>query len=301
MKIFKIIIVFCFLYINGFSQNFAPINAEWHYSAQNGGLAPPESEYYHYVVTKDTIYEGISCRKIERTYYRYQGDSVIQEPIFVYENNDTVFYYNNSFNDFKPIYIFNISVNDTIELYVPDTTYSYGDTTFQLIVDSIEMVTIDSELLKKIYTHGLNSYYFNNHGSAYIEKLGGLDWFFPRNLLISESDGPLRCYSDSSIFVNFSAVECDYRLISKIDNINELAFNIYPNPASSKLTLAITNNQLRINNIEILDITGQKVQSIKLKGQSNRYTINVENLPTGIYFVKVQTERGTVVKKLIVN
>ena len=39
--------------------------------------------------------------------------------------------------------------------------------------------------------------------------------------------------------------------------------------------------------------------SKKTKGQSKKFKVSVEDLPAGIYFVKVETGRGTIVKKFV--
>ena len=70
--------------------------------------------------------------------------------------------------------------------------------------------------------------------------------------------------------------------------------NIYPNPTTGQLT--INNEQLTINNVEIYDIYGRNVHSFT---RSLVHSINISHFPSGIYFVKIQTELGEVVKKVV--
>jgi hypothetical protein len=67
---------------------------------------------------------------------------------------------------------------------------------------------------------------------------------------------------------------------------------IYPNPTSHQLTIA---TDLAINEISIIDITGKTVKTIK----ENTNTINVADLPTGIYFIQFITDEKTITKKLV--
>ena len=91
-------------------------------------------------------------------------------------------------------------------------------------------------------------------------------------------------------------------LVSSINTLPaENGIRIYPNPAISNLTVEITNDKLRITNIEIVDLTGKRLLSKKYKVKSSKYRVDIGNLPTGIYFVKVETDKGTVIKKFIVN
>jgi hypothetical protein len=80
--------------------------------------------------------------------------------------------------------------------------------------------------------------------------------------------------------------------------------HIYPNPTTGELR--ITNYELRITNIEVFDVFGRKVEakfpSNLLEGwqpQADGVVLDISHLQSGIYFVKVFTEEGEVVKKVI--
>lgn len=73
--------------------------------------------------------------------------------------------------------------------------------------------------------------------------------------------------------------------------------SLYPNPASSELTVSATSS---INRIEIANLLGQKVYENATLG-SNQATINVSTLQHGAYFVRVFTSEGTMTRKLIVR
>ena len=71
-----------------------------------------------------------------------------------------------------------------------------------------------------------------------------------------------------------------------INTISENGIEIYPNPATNKLT--ISNVQLTIKKIEVLDITGKVVKQLTIK-QSNILTIEIKDLKQGVYFIKLTT------------
>ncbi len=75
------------------------------------------------------------------------------------------------------------------------------------------------------------------------------------------------------------------------------AFTLYPNPAHSKLNVQLTDNP--IAKAYILDITGKVLFSQSITNSLGVF--NVENLPSGVYFVKVETQGGTSVAKWIKN
>jgi hypothetical protein len=88
---------------------------------------------------------------------------------------------------------------------------------------------------------------------------------------------------------------------------------LIPNPTTGELT--IDNGQLTINSIEVFDIYGRKLSSHHLIPTSSHHLIptsshhliptpphhliNISHLQPGIYFVKIKTEAGEIVKKVI--
>jgi len=72
---------------------------------------------------------------------------------------------------------------------------------------------------------------------------------------------------------------------------------VYPNPTTGELR--IKNYELRIDGIEIFDVYGRKVSSHHLIVSSSHHLINISHLPSGIYFIKIETAKGTVTKKVI--
>ena len=66
---------------------------------------------------------------------------------------------------------------------------------------------------------------------------------------------------------------------------------IYPNPVLKSFTIK-TNE--KIISVELYDTLGRKVQTF-----NNETSINIEQLSSGVYFVKVQTEKDQYIEKLI--
>ncbi len=71
---------------------------------------------------------------------------------------------------------------------------------------------------------------------------------------------------------------------------------IFPNPASHTLNIVSPNAYLE--NISVYDLLGRKINK-KVGPKTNNYQLKLSQLNTGIYFVKIDTEVGTVTKKLI--
>jgi len=62
--------------------------------------------------------------------------------------------------------------------------------------------------------------------------------------------------------------------------------------------LSIESGELRVNNVEIFDVFGKKVLS-QNSLTSPETVFNISHLPAGVYFVRIFTESGEVVKKVL--
>ena len=82
-----------------------------------------------------------------------------------------------------------------------------------------------------------------------------------------------------------------------VETHNCASLRVYPNPTTGELT--INNEQLTINDVEVFDIYGRKQSSHHQILSSSHHLINIAHLPSGIYFVKISTEAGEVVKKVV--
>jgi DNA-directed RNA polymerase alpha subunit len=82
--------------------------------------------------------------------------------------------------------------------------------------------------------------------------------------------------------------------IKAVENVN-----IYPNPAYDYLNIELLSNG-NISFIEIINIQGKPVKSQSRKCRTNnKNTIDVRNLPDGLYIIRMHTDNGVVMKKLI--
>jgi uncharacterized protein YjdB len=72
---------------------------------------------------------------------------------------------------------------------------------------------------------------------------------------------------------------------------------IYPNPTSGELT--IENGELKIENVEVFDVIGRMYHVETLRATSLQ--LDISHLPTGIYFVRIQTENGKIITRKVVK
>jgi hypothetical protein len=73
---------------------------------------------------------------------------------------------------------------------------------------------------------------------------------------------------------------------------------LYPNPANKQVEI-ILNSDDKITKIEILDINGHIINSIKVSNNNN--IVDISSFSSGTYLVKVYTGNEYEIKKLIVQ
>ncbi len=81
-----------------------------------------------------------------------------------------------------------------------------------------------------------------------------------------------------------------------VDDFAELDISIYPNPVSDKLI--IDSQGLTIQNIKILNQSGQTLLTQSVQGNSLE-SIVVSELPSGSYFILIQTNEGRIAKPFL--
>jgi len=73
---------------------------------------------------------------------------------------------------------------------------------------------------------------------------------------------------------------------------------VYPNPTSG--VIQVTSYELQVTGIEIFDVMGRNVGTLRATSLQNG-TIDIAHLPTGVYFLRIQTEAGTITRRVIKN
>jgi hypothetical protein len=94
---------------------------------------------------------------------------------------------------------------------------------------------------------------------------------------------------------NFYLQPTEGEILTGISNQSVNSFEMYPNPASEYVVIAKEG----VKYLQIIDQSGQVVYE-NLPGESQS-RINLDKVPAGLYFVKIQTDTGISVEKLIVH
>ena len=97
----------------------------------------------------------------------------------------------------------------------------------------------------------------------------------------------------SSTFVEMEGqTECAPLAVA--DFSKNIEFNVYPNPVTNILHLQNFQN-IEIKKIEILDMFGKRIETFTSEFNS----MEIRNLQSGLYFLNITSDYGTVTKKII--
>ncbi|HRP88542.1 MAG TPA: T9SS type A sorting domain-containing protein [Edaphocola sp.] len=334
---------------------FAPLGAKWSY---RGWYSSPQWNHQEENLIKfeciDTFQrDGKTIKVVEQikerqfmvyNYYTQQNNYTSRDTISrvdsFYEQNYTVFVYNQIFSKYTPLYIFNAQEGDTITLPIMDTLLYNNfanDSIFSFVIDSIRMVDYDGVLLETFNT-GFNfatldtswtsyntttqpflnwstrlEYILHNgflittYPGAYARTLRGIGSgllpvrrFIPKPFVAEEEHdiiNVINCYTDSNINIHLSTKSCDTlpdytKYTSIADVISKNNLNLYPNPAKDKLLIATDNGIHPQAQLYIFDSFGKLVYSQKVSNNSQNIEIDIQNLPSGIYFIRMALRGG---------
>ncbi len=160
----------------------------------------------------------------------------------------------------------------------------------------------------------LNSNYPNYYEFKWIDKLNDGSWMFPMNInynLPSTDTAQTDLFAGNYLVVVHGLQRANplltyqytcydtlniplYNVGVETVDVNQ-SFNIYPNPSSR--FVQIESKIFNVESYSVLDIYGKTIQEFKT--HNSEFRINIEDLSKGIYFIRLQTEKGVVIKKFI--
>ncbi len=83
--------------------------------------------------------------------------------------------------------------------------------------------------------------------------------------------------------------------ITGLDEIIDVAVKVYPNPFSNNVSI---RSSAVINKVDLFDVTGILVKTVS-SIESNALELDTQELSAGIYFLRMNTDSGTLVKKIV--
>jgi hypothetical protein len=113
----------------------------------------------------------------------------------------------------------------------------------------------------------------------------------PTGIAVCVPAGSEAAYQAAEGWNNFTNIRgCAPTAVGEVQAASPL--RVHPNPA--KYEINIGNGEFKIENVEIVDLSGKTLSSF-----NNQAKINVSALPQGIYFIKINTGRGILTEKFV--
>lgn len=98
----------------------------------------------------------------------------------------------------------------------------------------------------------------------------------------------------------YDAEVIDQGSLTDVGNANQLQTTLYPNPANNQATLRVENLNSSAKVI-ISDTQGRILREEKMNAGEKELTLNLKGLKSGIYYIKLKTDKAVSTQKLIVE
>lgn len=79
------------------------------------------------------------------------------------------------------------------------------------------------------------------------------------------------------------------------------SLDIYPNPAKDKVTVNIHAKSTTIRTVSLINIQGVVINTITVNAPSVNQNIDLTDLSSGVYYLRINTAKGNYTQKLLVN
>jgi hypothetical protein len=177
----------------------------------------------------------------------------------------------------------------------PSATYS-GNEDYTYTIAPVFAASVTMNFSAFDLENGFDSLYIYDGPSTASSLIGGYTGTTSPGTVTANS-GAMTLHFVSDPFVNnagFSSAWSCVQNVSVEENENDFGISVYPNPTNDKFT--VYSLQSIVSVLDIYDIFGKKVFETTVNGKQE--TVNL-NLPSGIYFLKVKTEKGERTLKLV--
>jgi PKD repeat protein len=264
-----------------------------------------------------------------QAYFTYIYNPTLSQP-----EEDIYFFTDSSFGESpSATYLWSFGTGDFSSVRNPAFVYEAGDSGFEQVCLTIRnpdgctsqfcrTIWVDDLCLKATFSYTMQG----STGTFKASVCGPwstLNWNFGDGVLASQSDSVVHTFAavtDSyfvCVEVNIDTVclllyPCRviycrqvYVDLTGIENVAapQQGITVFPNPSSGSISISYSAPLPNPAQIELSDITGKQVKRIMANPHppNNTTAINIADLPPGIYFVRLTSEEGQWVRKVVVE
>jgi len=120
------------------------------------------------------------------------------------------------------------------------------------------------------------------------------------SLTLNRSDQPrIACYDYQLADLIYAKWVASIKEEKNLSNLNTPAFCIFPNPVQSILSIRFYKPPQSQARLCLYNISGRKVKEM-VSDRKHTILLNMKDLPSAVYFLKIETEKKTVTEKIVV-
>ncbi|MBR4837925.1 MAG: T9SS type A sorting domain-containing protein [Bacteroidales bacterium] len=271
------------------------VGDEWYYKITNSNGT---ISYQHLVHENDSTINDDKVKVIVKTntLYDLRIDQTSHE--YIYEENNKVYWWNKTLQEFTVLYDFGANVGD-------EWTITAANNSVTVHVDDVGYIVKDARWFKALVISDENDIF----SGTVVCGIGHLTSFFPEKLMENRDDfevDGIRCYwKDDILLYKESDTDCDaiyeqYHLgVDENEIANEIL--IYPNPTSDYIIIILSSVQktphcdVFTREYRITNILGEIVASGRIASENQQ--IDVSSLPEGMYFITIDKATMEFMKK----
>ncbi len=274
-----------------FSQNYYPLieeNRTWNViSVVLVGPYPWDTTYstFTYEFTGDTTIDSHTYLKLYESNEEFPTNWNLW--CFMREDDDKRIWYRRESDDEEMLmYDFSVEEGDSVLIGLFEPVYLY--------VDSINEITINQTDRKKYW---LSCKTMPEYSETWIEGIGsnkGICW--GGSVYIVGGWYWFLCMSENEelVYMNPNYESC--YLITGISEIDKPIIQIYPNPVKSLLKIE-NNKNIEIESISLTNINGQIIRQF----DTRKTQLDISEIASGLYFLKISYENGKLIEKVIIE
>ena len=105
--------------------------------------------------------------------------------------------------------------------------------------------------------------------------------------------------SDAADYMIRPKLRICYSVATGISENEFVSLSIYPNPFADSFTIQDSGHT--IESVDVFNVIGELIISKDGKEHASAITINAGQLSSGVYFARIKTDHGSVVRKLVKN
>lgn len=268
----------------GFSQNFAPLGAKWHYGV---GYMMPGEGFISFESIYDTIVATKNCRVVQQSSSIYCSNRPMN--VAVYEEDSVVYYWDEHRQVFQTLYDFTKQEGESWQLVLTNS-FSQDLDTIDVLVTNRSVTQMNQfflQTLEVLYT--VRGQFEWSYQSFIHERIGDFGFLYNhQSATVICDDGfshGLRCYEDSAFgfYTTNAAKPCDFNSLD-VGELSRMDIKVFPNPSTDIIRI---DSPSEIRAISICDATGK----VLFFFSDLEMDFDISFLEEGIYFVRVETQQ----------